>query len=139
MTTMQNHFISRDTQNNWDAGLNTPNPRMAVMAMEDGFTMPSAAFKDSIPMTNYTPQELGVSPPAPTPEASKTFKSEDEEDGTEPQQQEQRIDGMQVQPETPGFMGIINMFNNWAKENVGFLVIGGVTTYALWHYGRNKE
>jgi len=54
MTTMQNHFISRDTSNNWDAGLNTPNPRMAVMAMEDGFTMPSAAFKDSIPMTNYT-------------------------------------------------------------------------------------
>ncbi len=46
---------------------------------------------------------------------------------------------MQVQPETPGFMDIINMFNNWAKENVGFLVIGGVTTYALWHYGRNKE
>ena len=67
MTTMQNHFISRDTSNNWDAGLNTPNPRMAVMAMEDGFTMPSAAFKDSIPMTNYTHQELGVSPPAPTP------------------------------------------------------------------------
>jgi len=46
---------------------------------------------------------------------------------------------MQVQPETPGFMDIINMFNNWAKDNVGYLAIGGVTAYALWHYGRNKE
>mgnify|MGYP000278861495 CR=1 FL=1 len=137
MTTMQNHFVSRDTQNTWDSGLNTPNPRMAVMAMEDGFTMPTAAFKDSIPMTNYTSQELGVSPPAPTPEASKTFASEDEE----PQEQAemQRIDGLKVEPETPGFMDILQLFNNWAKENVGFLVIGGVTTYALWHYGRNKE
>jgi hypothetical protein len=138
MTTMQNHFISRDTQNNWDAGLNDPNPRMAVMAMEDGFTMPTAAFKDSIPMTNYTSQELGVSPPTPTPEASKTFNSEEEEEG-DMQQQEQRIDGLKIEPETPGFMDILQLFNNWAKENVGFLVIGGVTTYALWHYGRNKE
>ena len=138
MTTMQNHFVSRDTQNTWDSGLNTPNPRMAVMAMEDGFTMPTAAFKDSIPMTNYTSQELGVSPPAPTPEGNKTFASEDEEE-PEMQQQEQRIDGLKIEPETPGFMDILKLFNNWAKENVGFLVIGGVTTYALWHYGRNKE
>ncbi len=65
MTTMQNHFISRDNQNNWDAGLNNPNPRMAVMAMEDGFTMPSAAFKDSIPMTTI-PSRIGSFPPAPT-------------------------------------------------------------------------
>ena len=56
-------------------------------------------------MTNYTHQEFGVSPPAPSPEFSQTFKSEDEEDGTEPQQPEQRIDGMQVQPETSGLYG----------------------------------
>jgi len=138
MTTMQDNFISRDTSNNWDAGLNDPNPRMAVMAMEDGFVMPTAAFKDSIPMTNYTHQELGVSPPAPTPEVSKTFESEHEEDG-EGVQQTQRIDGMQVEPETPGIVDIFNMFNDWARDNVGYLAIGGVTAYALWHYGRNKE
>ena len=33
MTTMQNHFISRDTQNNWDVGsCITQTPCMAVMA-----------------------------------------------------------------------------------------------------------
>ena len=51
MTRMQNHFITRDTQNRWDAGLNPPNPRMSVMAMEDGFTIHSGAFGDSVPMT----------------------------------------------------------------------------------------
>ena len=138
MTTMQNNFISRDTSNNWDAGLNDPNPRMAVMAMEDGFVMPTAAFKDSIPMTNYSNEELGVSPPAPTPKANKTFESEHEED-VEETQPEQRIDGMKIEPETPGIAEIIKMFNDWAKDNVGYLAIGGVTAYALWHYGRNKE
>jgi len=132
---MQSNFISRDKQNNWDAGLNNPNPRMEVMAMEDGFVMPSMAFKDSIPMTNYNHQELGVSPPAPTPSESQTFEAEEE-----PQQQQQHdsIPGMQVEPTTPSFIDILNTFNSWAKDNVGYLAIGGVSAYALWHIGRQK-
>jgi len=58
MTRMQNNFVTRDTQNIWSAGMNPPNPRDTVMAMEDGFTVYAGAFGDSIPMTNYNDAEL---------------------------------------------------------------------------------
>tara|TARA_R110000824_G_scaffold155075_1_gene327297 strand:- start:2042 stop:2449 length:408 start_codon:yes stop_codon:yes gene_type:complete len=135
MTSMQDNFISRDTQNNWNAGLNDPNPRMSVMAMEDGFVMQTAAFKDSIPMTNYSNAELGVAPPAPAPPTTQTFEAE--EDESEPIADS--IPGMKVEPTTPTMIDILNLFNDWAVKNVGYLAIGGVTAYALWHFGRNKE
>ena len=133
MTVMQSNFISRDTKNNWNAGLNNPNPRMEVMAMEDGFTIPTAAFKDSIPMTNYSNAELGVAPPAPTP-TTQTFEAEEDES----QPVADSIPGMQVEPTTPTMIDILNLFNDWAVKNVGYLAIGGVTAYALWHYGSSK-
>ena len=134
MTTMQDNFISRDTKNNWDSGMNTPNPRMAVMAMEDGFVMQTAAFKDSIPMTNYSNAELGIAPPAPTPPTTQTFEAEEEF-----QEVEDSIPGMQVEPTTPTMADILNMFNDWAVKNVGYLVLGGTVAYGIWHFGRSSE
>lgn len=115
MTTMQNNFITRDTQNRWDANLNPPNPRDTVMAMEDGFTIHSGAFGDSVPMTNYTESELGL----PTPE-SETFSAEEENSTAV----EQPIPGLKVEPTTPRLGELVKSFNDWITQNLGYTLIG---------------
>ena len=125
MTTMQDNFVTRDTSNAWESGINTPNPRMAVMAMEDGFVMPTAAFNNSVPMTNYNDAELGVTS---TPE---TFASEEEEEFNVV---EQDIPGQQTDPITPSFMDILGVFKDWAVGNVGNIVIGGFAIYGIYRF-----
>jgi len=131
MTVMQNHFVSRDTKNNWDNGMDwTRRTSPEVTPMEDGFVMPVSAFNDSVPMTNYSHAELGVSPPAPTPiqTTTQTFEAEDDE----PQRVSQDIPGMQIEPTTPTFKDILGVFNDWAKENIGSILLGGFVTYLVW-------
>lgn len=133
MTRMQNHFITRDTQNRWDAGLNPPNPRMSVMAMEDGFTIHSGAFGDSVPMTNYTESELGIKSETPT----ETFSAEDDTNSTVTETGDP-IPGMQVQPEKPGVMDILKNFNDWIAQNLGYTIIGlGVVAFIYSAGARN--
>jgi hypothetical protein len=115
MTTMQNNFITRDTQNRWDANLNPPNPRDTVMAMEDGFTIHSGAFGDGVPMTNYTESELGL--PAPEPE---TFAAEEDNSTTV----EEPIPGLKVEPTTPRLGELVKSFNDWITQNLGYTLIG---------------
>lgn len=115
MTTMQNNFITRDTQNRWDANLNPPNPRDTVMAMEDGFTVHSGAFGDGVPMTNYTESELGL--PAPEPE---TFAAEEDNSTTV----EEPIPGLKVEPTTPRVGELVKSFNDWITQNLGYTLIG---------------
>ena len=124
MTKMQDNFVTRDTTNTWESGINTPNPRMAVMAMEDGFVMPTAAFNNSVPMTNYNDAELGVTS---TPE---TFASEEEEISVV----EQDIPGQEIEPESPSIMDILGVFKDWAMENTGNIVIGGFAIYGLYMF-----
>jgi len=114
MTTMQNNFITRDTQNRWDANLNPPNPRDTVMAMEDGFTIHAGAFGDSVPMTNYTESELGL--PTPEPE---TFAAEEENSTVE-----EPIPGLKVEPTTPRLGELVKSFNDWITQNLGYTLIG---------------
>ena len=114
MTTMQNNFITRDTQNRWDANLNPPNPRDTVMAMEDGFTIHTGAFGDSVPMTNYTESELGL--PTPEPE---TFAAEQENSTVE-----EPIPGLKVEPTTPRLGELVKSFNDWITQNLGYTLIG---------------
>ena len=115
MTRMQNHFVTRDSANRWDAGLNPPNPRMSVMAMEDGFTIHSGAFGDGVPMTNYTESELGL--PAPEPE---TFAAEEDNSTTV----EEPIPGLKVEPTTPRLGELVKSFNDWITQNLGYTLIG---------------
>jgi hypothetical protein len=112
---MQNNFITRDTQNRWDANLNPPNPRDTVMAMEDGFTIHSGAFGDGVPMTNYTESELGL--PAPEPE---TFAAEEDNSTTV----EEPIPGLKVEPTTPRLGELVKSFNDWITQNLGYTLIG---------------
>ncbi len=132
MTTMQNNFVTRDTQNTWNANMNPPNPRDTVMAMEDGFTMYAGAFGGSIPMTNYNDAELGIE--------SQTFEAE--EDETEVSQPAENIPGMQVQPETPTTMeAITNLagtFNDWIKENLGYVILGTVMVGSVYYMGKTN-
>ena len=124
MTKMQDNFVTRDTANNWESGINTPNPRMAVMAMEDGFVMPTAAFNNSVPMTNYNNAELGIT------SATETFASEEEELTVV----EQEIPGQQLEAESPSFMDILSVFREWAMENTGNIIIGGFALYGMYRF-----
>lgn len=136
MTRMQNHFVTRDSANRWDAGLNPPNPRMSVMAMEDGFTIHSGAFGDSVPMTNYTESELGI--PAPDNQAAEeTFAAEDTETVTETGDP---IPGNYIEPIKPGVFEILERFNDWVKDNVGYTIIGiGVVAGIYWAGARSNK
>jgi len=118
---MQDNFVTRDTANQWESGINTPNPRMAVMAMEDGFVMPTAAFNNSVPMTNYNNAELGVT-------STETFASEEEEVVVV----EQDIPGQQIEPESPSIKDILVVFKDWAMENSGNIIIGGLAIYGAY-------
>jgi len=101
-----------------------------VTPMDDGFVMPISAFNNSVPMTNYSHAELGVSPPAPTPAPTQTFEAEHEEEDM--QQVAQPIPGMQVEPTTPSLKDILSVFNEWAKDNIGSILLGGFVTYLIW-------
>ena len=106
-------------------GLNPPNPRMSVMAMEDGFTIHSGAFGDSVPMTNYTESELGIKSETP----GETFSAEEDTNSTVTETGD-LIPGMQVQPEKPGVMDILKNFNDWIAQNLGYTIIGlGVVAF----------
>lgn len=137
MTKMQNNFITRDTQNRWDANLNPPNPRDTVMAMEDGFTIHSGAFGLGVPMTNYTESELGM----PT-ENSEKFAAEEElgPGGEEQQKETQPIPGLKVEPETPRFVELLKSFNDWVTQNIGYTIIGlGVVGGIYWAGVRSSK
>ena len=129
MTRMQDNFVTRDTDNSWEAGINAPNPRMEVMAMEDGFVMPTASFKNSVPMTNYNDAELGINPP------SETFASEEEEIAVV----EQDIPGQQIETESPSIMDIMGVFKDWAMENTGNIVIGGFAIYGFYMFVKPRK
>jgi len=134
MTRMQNHFVTRDSANRWDAGLNPPNPRMSVMAMEDGFTIHSGAFGDSVPMTNYTESELGI--PAKSAEETQ-FAAEDNETVTETGDP---IPGNYIEPQRPRLLEILESFNDWVKDNVGYTIIGlGVVAGIYWAGARSNK
>jgi len=134
MTRMQNHFVTRDSANRWDAGLNPPNPRMSVMAMEDGFTIHSGAFGDSVPMTNYTESELGI--PADNPDTT-TFSAEDNETVTET---DDPIPGNYIEPQKPTVFELLERFNDWVKDNVGYTIIGiGVVAGIYWAGARSNK
>jgi len=131
---MQNNFVTRDSANRWDAGLNPPNPRMSVMAMEDGFTIHSGAFGDSVPMTNYTESELGI--PAKSAEETQ-FAAEDNETVTETGDP---IPGNYIEPQRPGLLEILESFNDWVKDNVGYTIIGlGVVAGIYWAGARSNK
>jgi|DEB0MinimDraft_3_1074331.scaffolds.fasta_scaffold03155_4 hypothetical protein len=136
MTQMQNHFVTRDSANRWDAGLNPPNPRMSVMAMDDGFTIHSGAFGDSVPMTNYTESELGI-PATNNRAAEEKFAAEDTETVTETGD---GIPGNYIEPIKPGFFEILARFNDWVKDNVGYTIIGiGVVAGIYWAGARSNK
>ena len=132
MTRMQNNFVTRDTQNIWSSNMNPPNPRDTVMAMEDGFTLYSGAFGDSIPMTNDNDAELGIE--------SQEFSAEEEE--PEMTEQQENIPGMQVQPEAPTGLEIAknlaSAFNDWIRENLGYAILGGIMIGSVYYMGKTN-
>lgn len=133
MTRMQNNFVTRDSANRWDAALNPPNPRMSVMAMEDGFTIHSGAFGDSVPMTNYTESELGI----PAKATQERFAAEDNSTVTETSDP---IPGNYIEPQKPGVFEILARFNDWVKDNVGYTIIGiGVVAGIYWAGARSNK
>jgi hypothetical protein len=107
---------------------------MSVMAMEDGFTIHSGAFGDSVPMTNYTESELGI--PAKSAEETQ-FAAEDNETVTETGDP---IPGNYIEPQRPGLLEILESFNDWVKDNVGYTIIGlGVVAGIYWAGARSNK
>lgn len=94
--------------------------------MDDGSSLDSASFKGTTPVTDYTPEELGINVEY-SPFYTETFSAEADEST------EVVIDEPQ-EPTNASLGG----FNSWVVGNLGTILVSGLLLYGIYRFGLSR-
>ena len=108
-----------------------------ALVLPEGIIMSSKAFKNSVPQTQYTLQELGIDMAAsPYVEALTVDQSNTSDVNVNPVEVHHHAEEPKLTMQKPSFPSGLMSINNMVKEYWGLLVLVGVAAVGGYFIGR---
>ena len=137
MSSMTNGYVRRDLNRESNFFANAEGQEHMLMA--DGTAMTATAFRDAQPTTKFTPEELGMDVTA------SPFYDPAEQEYSGAVAVESDSQTMAVVPLASESFSLkapvlptMNVFNQWVSTNAGFILIGGLAIFGIYHFGYQR-
>lgn len=134
MSSMTNGYVRRDMNRESNFFANAEGQEHMLMA--DGTAMTATAFRDAHPTTKFTPEELGMDVTA------SPFYDPAEQEYSGAVAVESDSQTMAALPLAKASESLnlkaMTGFNEWVSSNAGFILIGGLAIFGIYHFGYQR-